>query len=58
MPKVQTSALDSIVANPPAHLFTRAGLMILQIVFTYLLIGTLHLDGVLSLIKEYHLLGA
>ena len=27
-------------------------------VFAWLLIGTLHLDTVLPLIKEYHLLGA
>ena len=28
------------------------------VVFAWLLIGTLHLDTVLPLIKEYHLLGA
>ena len=59
---------DATVANPPADLFTRAGWNDFTngfwlggtggAVFAWLLIGTLHLDTVLPLTKEYHLLGA
>ena len=59
---------DATVANPPSDLFTRAGWNDFTngfwlggtggVVFAWLLIGTLHLDTVLPLIKEYHLLGA
>ena len=59
---------DATVANPPSDLFTRAGWNDFTngfwlggtggVVFACLLIGTLHLDTVLPLIKEYHLLGA
>ena len=59
---------DATVSNPPSDLFTRAGWSDFTngfwlggtggVVFAWLLIGTLHLDTVLPLIKEYHLLGA
>ena len=59
---------DATVANPPADLLTRNGWNDFTngfwlggnggVVFAWLLIGTLHLDTLMPLIREYHLLGA
>ncbi len=59
---------DATVANPPSDLFTRAGWADFTngfwlggtggAVFAWLLIGTLHLDILLPLVRQYHLFGA
>ena len=65
-PNVQP--IDCTIDNPPSDLFTRSGWADFTsgfwlggcggAVFAWLLIGTLHLDMLLPLVREYHLFGA
>ncbi len=59
---------DVTVSNPPSELFTKEGWSDFAsgfwlggcggAVFAWLLMGTLHLDMLLPLVKQYHLFGA
>ena len=65
-PNIQPA--DCTINNPPADLFTRTGWSEFTngfwlggcggAVFAWLLIGSLHLDTLLPLVREYHLFGA
>tara|TARA_Y100001968_G_scaffold133859_1_gene122107 strand:+ start:735 stop:1265 length:531 start_codon:yes stop_codon:yes gene_type:complete len=65
-PNVQPA--DCTVDNPPSDLFTKSGWADFAsgfwlggcggAVFAWLLMGTLHLDVLMPLIRQYHLLGA